>query len=81
MRPAPADLAGISERCGAFRADAVAAYIDGRVAVSQHGPREMPVWGRRFDDRLEGSLEAERRPSPEMIAAIVANLETQQRVR
>ena len=24
--------------------------IDGRHAVTEHGPRQMPVWGARFED-------------------------------
>jgi mono/diheme cytochrome c family protein len=30
---------------GAFPAEAVAAYIDGRKQVAAHGDRVMPVWG------------------------------------
>ncbi|MEN8160613.1 MAG: cytochrome c [Myxococcota bacterium] len=42
----PADLTGIaSRRGGDFPADEIAAWIDGRLAPSAHGTREMPIWG------------------------------------
>jgi mono/diheme cytochrome c family protein len=48
LNPAPADLTGLAARHGgAFDADAVAAHIDGRASVRQHGPRTMPVWGQQ----------------------------------
>jgi hypothetical protein len=34
---------------GAFPADAVAAYIDGRNIPAAHGSRAMPIWGDVFD--------------------------------
>jgi hypothetical protein len=30
----------------------VAGYIDGRIDVKAHGPREMPVWGDLFDQEM-----------------------------
>jgi mono/diheme cytochrome c family protein len=33
---------------GAFPADAVAAYIDGRELTAAHGDRQMPIWGDVF---------------------------------
>jgi mono/diheme cytochrome c family protein len=81
MRPAPSDLTTLAARRGEFSAERVAAYVDGREYVEQHGPRGMPVWGRRLDDRLERSLEQELRLSPQMIAEITAYLELQQRAR
>ena len=33
---------------GAFPAEAVRAYIDGRESVAAHGDRQMPVWGDVF---------------------------------
>jgi hypothetical protein len=54
----PADLTRISKRNGGtFPYDHVFAVIDGRYAVSSHGEREMPVWGRQFledDAKLYG---------------------------
>jgi mono/diheme cytochrome c family protein len=45
LTPRPGDLTRIVERKGVFDPDDVAAHIDGRAAVEQHGPRSMPVWG------------------------------------
>jgi mono/diheme cytochrome c family protein len=75
--PAP-DLTSIAVRRRAFEASSVAAFIDGRIDVQRHGPRDMPVWGRKFDDRLEGGLVQETRLSPQAILEIVAYLETLQ---
>ena len=48
----PPDLTRIAARRGGeFDAAEIAAYIDGRIAVDPHGRRDMPVWGRRFDER------------------------------
>ena len=35
-------------------AAALMSVIDGRRAVAAHGPREMPVWGARFEEELKG---------------------------
>jgi len=49
----PADLTGIAaRRGGAFPADEIAAWIDGRLAPPAHGTREMPVWGVRLAEGL-----------------------------
>ena len=72
----PADLTTIARRSGnVFRADDVAAYVDGRTSVEAHGPSEMPVWGREMDDRNE-ALDQELKLSPVWIAQIVAYLAT-----
>jgi hypothetical protein len=60
-----------------FRADDVAAYVDGRTYVEAHGSREMPVWGRAMDDRNQ-ALDQEFKLTPAWIAQIVAYLETLQ---
>jgi mono/diheme cytochrome c family protein len=78
LRVAPADLTAISKRAGRFDPDRVAAYIDGRQYIAEHGPREMPVWGRQLDDRLERSLSEESRLGAGMISDIVAYVETLQ---
>jgi hypothetical protein len=45
----PANLRRLSERFGnPLPEDQVARFIDGRASVKAHGPREMPVWGKRF---------------------------------
>jgi hypothetical protein len=53
----------------------VASYIDGRVEVARHGPREMPVWGRT--DRAEPQVQL----TPGRIGDIVAYLATLQVAR
>ena len=53
LRTAPADLTRIAaRRGGAFPADEIAEWIDGRFASAAHGTREMPVWGARFAEGL-----------------------------
>ena len=75
LRTPPADLSRIAlRRSGVFPADEVAAYIDGRNRVPAHGPRDMPIWGRHFDDRLEGGAYDETRLSPGSIYLIVEYL-------
>lgn len=50
----PADLTQLRERHdGAFPADTVYAYIDGRQDVQAHGTREMPVWGNVWSEADE----------------------------
>ena len=45
----PANLRRLSERFGnPLPEDQVARFIDGRAEVKAHGPRDMPVWGKRF---------------------------------
>ena len=42
----PPDLTQLTAASGgAFEADSVYAYIDGRADVDAHGTRDMPVWG------------------------------------
>ena len=46
----PADLTTIAKRNnGVFPINRVYETIDGRQQVKSHGPREMPVWGFRYD--------------------------------
>ena len=78
LRARPADLTRIALRRGGFDAAEVAAYIDGRTEISAHGLREMPVWGRRFDDRNSAILSDETLLSPGMIFNIVDYLRTLQ---
>jgi mono/diheme cytochrome c family protein len=52
----PANLRELSERYGnPLPADQIARYIDGRADVKAHGPRDMPVWGKRFYSAGRGS--------------------------
>lgn len=51
LKRPPADLTRIAARReGRFDVREVAAFIDGRTYVAEHGPREMPVWGRSLGD-------------------------------
>ncbi len=72
LRSPPADLTRIAARHeGRFDAAAVASFIDGRERVAAHGPSEMPIWGRRLDDRLDASLAEETKLAPGTIYLIV----------
>jgi mono/diheme cytochrome c family protein len=45
----PTNLRLLSQRLGNPLPEAkIAQFIDGRSDVKAHGPRDMPVWGRRF---------------------------------
>ncbi len=71
----PRDLTTLArENGGAYPETLVYQVVDGRGVVSFHGPREMPVWGRRFaaEGRDEAGIEA-------TVGALVAYLESLQR--
>jgi hypothetical protein len=53
---------------GAFPADTVTAYIDGRESKAAHGDRQMPVWGDVFRGPEQGTA---RRTVRRRIAALV----------
>jgi mono/diheme cytochrome c family protein len=77
LRTHPADLTRIAERAGGtFDAAKVAAFIDGRTRIDAHGEREMPVWGRLYDDRNQNIMTDETLLSPGMIFDIVEYLRT-----
>jgi mono/diheme cytochrome c family protein len=79
LKVPPADLTRIAlRRGGHFEPSEVAAFIDGRTDVAAHGRREMPVWGRVYDDRNENVMSEETLLSPEMISRIIAWLESVQ---
>jgi mono/diheme cytochrome c family protein len=76
MAQAPTDLTRLAEgSAGVFDAGAVAAYVDGRRTLAAHGSREMPVWGRRFDDR-GAEVSEETRLAAGAILLIVEHLRT-----
>ena len=51
----PADLTRLAARSGGhFDEAALMSTIDGRRSVAEHGPREMPVWGARFEEEKKG---------------------------
>ena len=60
---------------GAFPAEAVRAYIDGREGVAAHGDRQMPVWGDVFRGPEQGTSE---RTVRRRIGALVEFIETLQ---
>lgn len=71
----PADLTRLALRNdGTWDAASVASFVDGRNRVPAHGSQEMPVWGRRFDDRNENILDDETRLAPGSILLIVEYL-------
>jgi mono/diheme cytochrome c family protein len=73
----PADLTRIAERAGGvFDGATVAGFIDGRARVGAHGPSDMPVWGRRFDDRSSAAPTDETLLDPGTIYLIVEYLRT-----
>ena len=49
----PTDLTTLSRNNdGEFPFQQVFQVIDGRSLVSGHGPRDMPVWGRRYQEEI-----------------------------
>jgi mono/diheme cytochrome c family protein len=53
LRVTPADLTHIARRHGVFPEPVVSEIIDGRRRMRAHGPGNMPVWGRRFDQEIQ----------------------------
>jgi mono/diheme cytochrome c family protein len=69
----PANLRILSQRFGnPLPEDVIAKFIDGRSDVKAHGPRDMPVWGKKFFAQSGGD-EAEVR---ELITKLVAFLQS-----
>ena len=55
LAPPPTDLTRLASGSGGkFDEASVMMAIDGRRAVAQHGPREMPVWGAVFAEKHVG---------------------------
>jgi len=53
LKTLPSDLTRIAARRGGeFAESDIARWIDGRFDVLAHGPREMPIWGRKFQDTI-----------------------------
>lgn len=49
LKTEPADLTQLArENGGVFPREEVLEVLDGRKAVEDHGPRDMPVWGGKF---------------------------------
>ena len=74
-------LAALTEiaarRDGAFPADLIAGYIDGREDVDLHGPRDMPVWGDGLAQAVPepGEREARIRRAVEMLVAYLETIQ------
>jgi mono/diheme cytochrome c family protein len=65
----PANLRRLAERFGnPLPEEQVARYIDGRAEVKAHGPRDMPVWGRRFYYKSGGNERRVRQSIAELVA-------------
>jgi mono/diheme cytochrome c family protein len=60
LKAPPADLTRLTERNnGVFPIARTYAMIDGRIEVMLHGPRDMPVWGRVFEQGLQSRMPRE----------------------
>ncbi|CAG1008321.1 hypothetical protein MYXO_03713 [Myxococcaceae bacterium] len=78
LDPPPGDLTTLARRSGGrFDETAVMMAIDGRRAIAQHGPREMPVWGTVFAAKHEGEPFAAYEPTVD-VRAIADHLRTLQ---
>ena len=61
LRTPPADLTRIAaRRGGTFPEHQIHEYIDGRRRIRGHGSRDMPVWGRRFEQSMAGGEQEEQ---------------------
>jgi len=77
LKTSPPDLRHLGKRYGMpLPTGTIARFIDGRQYVAAHGPRDMPVWGRRFYDvwtarqSREGDLQVQIREIVEYLNAI-----------
>jgi mono/diheme cytochrome c family protein len=81
----PPDLTRLHERYGTpLPRDRIAAFIDGRSEVEAHGPREMPVWGKRFFEGDPGpprGVESAKRRSIELIVDYLQQLQGMEQTR
>jgi mono/diheme cytochrome c family protein len=60
---------------GAFPADAVAAYVDGRDVKVAHGSRQMPIWGDVFSETAPAAGEDAVRERITALVAFIAELQ------
>jgi mono/diheme cytochrome c family protein len=81
----PPDLTRLHERFGSpLQRERVAAFIDGREEVAEHGPREMPVWGERFFEGDPGpprGVESSKRRTIGMLLDYLQSLQGQKEAR
>jgi mono/diheme cytochrome c family protein len=69
----PPNLRRLSDRYGnPLPEDQIAQFIDGRADVKAHGPRDMPVWGKRFYSEGQGN----ERQVKDLIAKLVVYLQS-----
>ena len=69
----PANLRLLSQKYGnPLPVAQIAKFIDGRSDVRAHGPRDMPVWGERFNAQSNGN----ERDTGTRIAKLVAYLQS-----
>jgi len=79
LKTKPADLTLIARRYGGqFPTKRIEETVDGRVAVTAHGPSAMPVWGEEFTRSQAGDPIAER-DAAQVIHKIVEYLRSLQR--
>lgn len=78
LKKEPADLTRLTVD-GEFPRERVHQFIDGRIRVSGHGLREMPVWGLSF--QVRGRDEDQEQEVQERLRALVSYLESIQRQR
>jgi mono/diheme cytochrome c family protein len=49
LKIVPPDLTVLTKKNGGvFPAERISSVIDGRVEIASHGPRDMPIWGKRY---------------------------------
>jgi len=60
---------------GAFPADAVGAYVDGRDIKAAHGDRQMPIWGDAFRGPEQDSAQRTVRRRIDALVAFIATLQ------
>src|SRR5579859_2850108 len=49
LKVVPPDLTVLTKKNGGvFPAERISSVIDGRVEIASHGPRDMPIWGKRY---------------------------------
>ena len=72
----PPDLTRINKRRGVrdFPIAEIARFIDGRILVAAHGPREMPVWGQVYEE--SGLNESEIKGEKGKLIAYLMRIQT-----
>jgi len=72
----PTNLRLLSQKYGnPLPEDQIAKFIDGRSDVKAHGPRDMPVWGQRFNAQSNGN-EADTHERIKKLVAYLQSIQT-----